>query len=202
MLQYKAIIFDLGNVVFNVDFKLIYKYWSEKSEVEFQKIKEYIELNKNFNLLERGDISEEQFRKETNEKLGMNLSDKDFDEGLCSLYLDLCEGIDELLDKLKQNYRVIALSNTNSIHKRAWSVKYKDTMRKFEKIFCSNELNTRKPEKEIYTIALSYLQLEPDEVIFLDDNEENIQAAKNLGIKTILVKSPEQMRNELEIILK
>jgi putative hydrolase of the HAD superfamily len=201
--MYKGLIFDLGNVVFNVDFSLIYKHWSELSGIPVSTIKNYFEHDKHFDMLERDDISEEEYRNITQKNLGMDLSDKDFDEGLTALYLNECDDINSLLKELKKNYRIIALSNTNIIHKRVWRKKYKDTMDQFEKIFCSHEINSRKPEKGPYLIALDYLKMKPEEVIFLDDKEENIEPAKTLGLKTITVKSPAQMRtelNELEII--
>lgn len=201
-MNYRALIFDLGNVVFNVAFDNIYQHWAKHSGVPFEKIKNYFRKDINFDLLERGDLSEAEYRSITKKNLGMNLSDKIFDEGLTALYLDECEGINPLLKSLKKNYRVIALSNTNSIHKKVWGKKYEDTMNLFEKIFCSHEINTRKPELKPYLIALDYLKLPAEEVIFLDDKEENIEPAKQLGIKTITVTSPEQMRNQLSKLVK
>ncbi|MBS1515579.1 MAG: HAD family phosphatase [Bacteroidetes bacterium] len=197
-MNFKALIFDLGNVVFNVDFNCIYEHWSKHSGVSFDKIKNYFESTDYFDLLERSDLSEEEYRSITNKVIGMNLPDKIFDEGLTALYLDECEGINSLLKSLKKNYTVIALSNTNSIHKRVWRKKYEETMNHFEKIFCSHEINTRKPELQPYLIALDYLKVNAEEVIFLDDKPENIEPAKQLGIKTITVTSPAQMRIELK----
>lgn len=200
--MYKALIFDLGNVVFNVDMNLIPIHWAERSGIPLEKIKKYFETDKSFDKFERGDLTEEEYRKITNENLGMNLSEKDFDEGLTALYLDETDDINSLLKELKKNYRIIALSNTNIIHKRVWREKYKDTMDQFEKIFSSHEINTRKPETEPYLIALNYLKMKPEEVIFLDDKPENIEPAKTLGMKTITVRSPAQMRNELKTLVK
>ena len=200
--MYKALIFDLGNVVFNVDMNLIPIHWAERSGIPLEKIKKYFETDKSFDKFERGDLTEEEYRKITNENLGMNLSEKDFDEGLTALYLDETDDINSLLKELKKNYRIVALSNTNIIHKRVWRKKYKDTMDQFEKIFSSHEINTRKPETEPYLIALNYLKMKPEEVIFLDDKPENIEPAKTLGMKTLTVKSPAQMRNELKTLVK
>lgn len=196
----KALIFDLGNVVFNVDMDLIPIHWAENSGIPLEKIKNYFEKDKNFDKFERGDLTEEEYREITNENLEMNLNEKDFDDGLTALYLDETHDINSLLKELKMNYRIIALSNTNIIHKRVWRKKYKDTMDEFEKIFSSHEINTRKPETEPYLIALDYLKMKPEEVIFLDDKPENIEPAKTLGMKTITVKSPIQMRKELNEI--
>ena len=56
---------------------------------------------------------------------------------------------------------------------------------------------TRKPEQKIYEIALDRLQLMPHEAVFIDDKEENIAAAVELGIHGILFTSPEQVIKEL-----
>ena len=120
--------------MFNVDMNLIPIHWAENSGIPYEVIKKYFEADKNFDKFERGDLTEEQYRKITNENLGMNLSEKDFDEGLTALYLDETDDINSLLKVLKENYRIIALSNTNIIHKRVWRNKYKDTMDRFEKI--------------------------------------------------------------------
>ena len=197
----KALIFGLGNVVFNVDMDLIPIHWAERSGIPYEVIKKYFEADKNFDKFERGDLTEEEYREITNNNLQMNLSEKDFDDGLTALYLDETHDINSLLKELKMNYRIIALSNTNIIHKRVWRKKYKDTMDEFEKIFSSHEINTRKPETEPYLIALDYLKMKTEEVIFLDDKPENIEPAKTLGMKTITVKSPIQMRKELNEII-
>jgi epoxide hydrolase-like predicted phosphatase len=55
----------------------------------------------------------------------------------------------------------------------------------------------RKPEQRIYKIALDRLQAVPRETVFIDDKEENIAAAVELGIHGILFTSPEQVIKEL-----
>jgi HAD superfamily hydrolase (TIGR01509 family) len=127
----------------------------------------------------------------------MKLSDEEFDKGWCDLYLDAYNDIDNLLSGLKHKHRLVALTNTNAIHYKAWRVKYADTLKHFEKIFSSHEIGTRKPEEKSFKIVLDYLQCKPSETIFLDDNADNIHGADELGIATILVTSQEQMKEEL-----
>jgi putative hydrolase of the HAD superfamily len=55
----------------------------------------------------------------------------------------------------------------------------------------------RKPEQWIYKIALDRLQVTPRETVFIDDKEENIAAAVELGIHGILFTSPGQVIKEL-----
>lgn len=68
----------------------------------------------------------------------------------------------------------------------------------FNPCLLSYNINTRKPYQESYQKLLSELQLPAADVVFIDDKEENIAAAKKLGIDAILFQSANQIRHELE----
>ena len=55
-----------------------------------------------------------------------------------------------------------------------------------DKIFVSYELGLLKPDKAIYQSVLAKLNAKPEEVIFIDDKRENVEAAKSLGINGIV----------------
>ncbi len=195
---YKAIIFDLGKVVFDVSFDRSFQYWATSSDRQFDDIKNKFQFDNIFDKFEKDEISSGQFRTEISQRLNLKLSDQEFDKGWCDLYLDIYIGIDNLLEDLKQNYKIVALTNTNIIHSKVWKIKYADTLQHFEKIFSSHELKERKPDTKAYQIVLDYLGIEPQQAVFLDDNIDNIKGADQLGIKTILVTSYKQMTEELK----
>lgn len=56
----------------------------------------------------------------------------------------------------------------------------------FDGAVTSGQVGTIKPDKAIYQTVLSKYQLNPDDTLFLDDRPENVQAAQELGINTIL----------------
>lgn len=195
--RHGTIIFDLGKVVFNLSFDRTFQFWSTASGRQLDGIKSKFRFDGLFDKFESGKISSKKFRAEVSQRLDLKLSDEAFDKGWCDIYLDVYNGIDNLLVDLKRNYKLVALTNTNIIHDRVWKAKYADTLRHFEKVFCSHELKTKKPESKAYQIVLDYLQVKPQQTIFLDDNINNIKGAAELGIGTILVKSQKQMRDEL-----
>ena len=197
--MYKALIFDLGKVVFDLSFDRVFQFWADTSGKNYAEIKGRFRFDEIFDKFEKGDISPEEFRSTISERLGLTLTDQEFDGGWCDLYLDAYWGIDKLLVELKQNYQLVALTNTNSIHSAVWQIKYADTLQYFQKVFSSHELKERKPDKQVYQIVLDYLQAAPQQVIFLDDTLDNIKGADQLGLKTILVTSYEQMVAELRI---
>jgi putative hydrolase of the HAD superfamily len=198
MTTYKAIIFDLGKVVFDLSFDRIFQYWSDASGKPFDDIKSKFKFNYIFDQFEKDEISATRFRNHLSKRLDIKLSDYEFDKGWCDLYLDTYIGINDFLESFKQNYKLVALTNTNIIHSRIWKVKYAGTLKYFERIFCSHEMGERKPDSKAFQIVLDYLQFAPQQTVFLDDNIENIKGAEALGIKSILATSFEQMKGELQ----
>ena len=193
----KAIIFDLGKVIFDISFDLVFDFWAERSGTNSIDLKNRFLFYVATDDFERGDISVEEFRAKVKHRLNMSLEDIQFDKGWNNLYLDVYPGIDELLQDLQKDYKVVALSNTNLIHKWDWAIRYKETLKYFEKVFSSHEIRSRKPEEKAFRTVLEYLDVKPTEAIFLDDNLENISGARSLGIETIHVTSPDLLRDEL-----
>ena len=197
MNPYKAIIFDLGKVVFDLSFDRVFYFWAHASGVKYDEIKSNFRFDDTFDKFEKDEITAKEFRFQISERLQLTLTDQMFDEGWCDLYLDTYRGIDSVLANLKQRFQLVALTNTNSIHSKVWNTKYAGTLHYFQKIFSSHELKERKPDAKAYQIVLDYLQVEPRQTVFLDDNMDNVKGAERLGIKAILVTSFEQMTTAL-----
>ncbi len=70
----------------------------------------------------------------------------------------------------------------------------------FDEIIYSCLEGLRKPEKEIYLLSINRIGCKPDEIIFVDDREENVIAAKQLGIHGIQFLSSDQVKKDIESI--
>lgn len=68
----------------------------------------------------------------------------------------------------------------------------------FKDIVVSGVEKTRKPHSDFYEILLNRHALDADRTLFIDDNKRNIEAANQLGFKTILFTSPENLNKELK----
>jgi len=67
----------------------------------------------------------------------------------------------------------------------------------FDFFFSSCYVGLRKPSPQMYQLALDVLQCEPDEVAFVDDRANNVEAAASLGIHAIRYQGAEQLEREL-----
>jgi glucose-1-phosphatase len=196
--MYTSLIFDLGKVIFDYSWEKTFSHWSAVSGIESTYLQKNFSFDEAFKKFERGDVTPEEFRTHVSTKLGFNFSEEDFETGWNGLYLESFPGIKEMLFSLRENYKVVALSNTNVLHAKKFPGMFEDELQHFGKIFLSHELRARKPEAESFLPVLNYLQENPRRVLFMDDIHSNIVGAENLGIKGIHVKSPQQMMADLK----
>lgn len=192
---FKNIIFDLGNVLIDLNVKLTVNSFGSGISAFY-----HSKMNPNFvktaHKFERGQISASEFRKTVSDIYNLNLSDFDFDNSWNAMILFMPDYRIKFLEKIKNKYRIFVLSNINDIHYNHLikSDYWKPEL--FEKVYFSHLIGMRKPEPEIYLKVLNENNLTANETIFVDDNLENIEAAKKLGVHSI------QIKNEVVDILK
>ena len=197
MKQYRAIIFDCGGVLFDFSPDKVFDYWAQVSGTDANVLSHRFVFGEIYHQFERGELDASAFRKQILNMLEIDITDEDFDEGWNCLYGDIIPGIEQVLQHLKRQYRLVALTNTNEIHARKWRTMCASLVCLFEKVFSSHEIHARKPEPKVYETVLKYLGLQPEHVIFLDDNPEYVRAASRMNITSIQVTSLVQMIGEL-----
>ena len=101
-----------------------------------------------------------------------------------------------IIRKLKANYKLAIVSNANAVE--AATPQAAGIYREFDTVILSYKVGVRKPDPKIYQIAINQLQLAPEEIIFVDNNQENFGEANKLGLKGILFKNTEQFKDELK----
>lgn len=109
------------------------------------------------------------------------------------------EGTVGILKKLveNENYQVVALTNWSD-ETFPIALERFDFLHWFEGILVSGEEKTRKPFKDIYELTLNRFNIEAERAVFIDDNLRNVNAAKEMGIKTIHFQNPIQLEEELK----
>jgi 2-haloacid dehalogenase len=104
----------------------------------------------------------------------------------------------EIFKQLKETgkYKIYALT-TWSAETFPIALELYEFLHWFDGRVVSGEEKMRKPFPEFYQLILDRFQLTAQETLFIDDNVRNVEAAQNLGIKTIRFQSPSQLKNEL-----
>lgn len=201
----KNIIFDLGDVILNIDVPVASLSFAKLSGREQAEILTLFQEKDLFRQFETGALNEEGFRNYIRELLVFpDWTDEMIDTAWNSLLLDIPSERIELLKKLKAHYKLFLLSNTSSIHitqvnkilEAATGIKKLDDL--FDKVYLSYEMGLMKPAAEIYQQVLDQEGLVAEETLFLDDNLANIEGAAALGIATIHVRKPTTILEYLE----
>lgn len=209
--EYTAIIFDLGNVVIELDEEYLLSEFSKLTDLNEKEIwSRYLELSEVYEAHETGHLSDEVFRLKIREGYGIypDVSDQHLDDVWSLILKGIPKGIADPLQELKKTHRLFVLSNTNSIHfKRFEEIAYRDLgnglfKECFEKTYYSNEIGLRKPDPRSWQLILNQNSLEPEKTLFLDDRLENIEAANELGIKAVHVPSPQETIKVLNVWMK
>ncbi|RNI28136.1 HAD family phosphatase [Rufibacter immobilis] len=192
----KNIIFDLGGVIINIDYAkstdALRAFTASETQVDFSQ-KAQSEL---FDLYERGDISDAEFREGLRKEYGINATDAQIDQAWNTMLLDIPAERIELLRALKKHYRLYLLSNTNAIHMVAFNKIVSDSYgipsldELFDKPYYSHLVRKRKPGAEVFEHILAENRLKAEETLFIDDSIQHIVGAQQVGLQTIHLAPP------------
>lgn len=163
-------------------------------------IEEYIpqarraEWIKRVDSLDRGDVTEADFVRLMSKEEGIGeKAITNFIEKAPVLNGELMH----FLQQLKDKYSIGLLTNApRSIVERV----LKDKISLFDILIISSDVHILKPNQKIFELAVAKAKCDPKDIIFIDDNPENIAAAKNCGINGIVFKDIESLIKEFSAV--
>jgi len=183
-------IFDMGNVIIDIDFKRVLGVWSNLSGTPLATLNERFSMGDVFQQHERGEISDEDFAEELCKEMGVALSFEQFEAGWQAVFVGLRPEVIALFKTLReQGHRVVVLSNTNRLHLNFWPENYPEIAANADAIYLSQELGMRKPEPRIFDYVLHKEGVDASQAVFFDDVLENVEAARSVGINAVLVEN-------------
>ena len=206
MKKIKYIIFDLGAVLLNIDYQKTIDGFNKLGVKNASKFYSKKTQKNIFDLLECGKISEQRFVNKFQETYD-KASYAEIISAWNALLLDLPQSRVNLLKRIRKKYDIFLLSNTNSIHinefrKQIGETKYLEFYNLFKKVYYSYEIGFRKPNKEAFQVILNENNMNPREVLFVDDSPQHIKGAKLLGIQTYHLKDNEDISSVLPDIIQ
>ncbi len=204
----KAIIFDLGGVLIDLDLERCRKAFAE--DVGYRKINELLDAwhQKGFySDLEEGKLSADEFRRKIIEGSAFAghsapstesvpsaesvpaVSPDDVDHAMWALLTGIEPYKIDFLRELSGKYDLYLLSNNNGISMVRCRQIFEEAGLPMEKVFrkqyLSYEMKMLKPSPQIYRAVIEDIGLSPDEMLFIDDSVSNVAAAASLGIHAV-----------------
>lgn len=146
---------------------------------------------------ERGELSLDAYLQATVFYVPRPFTQEEFKEFFFSLSTEN-SGTRQLLDELTEAGRyLLGTLNNESAELNAYRIRRFQLTRNFKVFFSSCYLGVRKPDADIYRRALDISQRNPEECIFIDDRELNLECAGHLGIRTVHFQNPQQLAKDL-----
>ena len=201
MYSIKNIIFDLGGVLLDIDYKKTTNAFIELGVTDFDSMFSQFQSDALFTRLETGTISEADFFDCLRKTIPHSVTDAQLETAWNALIMQFRIESLACLEQLASRFNIYLLSNTNSIHLRYFRQSFTQETGKanldnyFRTAWYSHLVGLRKPEKEIYEFALADAGILASETLFIDDSINNIEAAAAIGIKTKHLLPGEKIEN-------
>ena len=190
-IPYKAILFDLGGVLIDIDYQATEQAFVKLGVQDFSARYTQFAQEDLFDLFETGQISPQHFINKLlpittpgtspnqvyaawNEMLGFFPPDK------IQFLMNLCKELP-----------IFMLSNTNAIHWELVIQRWKKSSEipldeVLDQIFLSHEIKQRKPHPSTFEWVLEQMKMSPDEVLFIDDSPQHVEGAIKAGLNAVL----------------
>ncbi len=194
-MEIKAVFFDIGNVLLGYDWKKAVEFISQKSGVSAQEVGKRF-WDAGFAKFEKGFVSQDQFFGAMAELIGFTGTVEELTLLCSDIFFPLDDNI-AVARRLASRVELGIISNTNQAHMDFVKPRY-DFWDLFKVRIYSHEVHARKPEREIFETALNEMNVHADESLFIDDLEENIDAARQFGWRAIRVEPQTDLAREIE----
>ena len=184
MIDFKNIVFDLGNVLVRLDEARFFNAMASLGLAEYLDERLHPESRQLMHKLGLGLVSTGDFCNEVRRLSGMDIADRQIVDATNTMLVEIPEVKKEALLKLKaQGKRLFLLSNTLDIHwdycvERLFPYKGYRVEDYFESVFLSQRMHMEKPDPKIFKEVVRQTGIGPDDTLFIDDLEANCIAAR------------------------
>ena len=194
MAAIKNLIFDLGNVLYDIDFK---KMNAAFTSIGIEGMDKHFTLNKSHPLfldLEMGFINEQAFYDGVRALVNLPLTNEQIQFAWNALLVGFRKNSIEWIKQNNTKYNTFLYSNTNQIHHDYFIVEFENKVANYSFVslfktpYYSHEMGMRKPDPASFTYILEKEGLMASETLFIDDNEPNIIAAASVGLQVLHLK--------------
>jgi len=192
-----ALLFDLGRVVLDIDFRRATASWAGHAGCEPAELAARFSADEALRRYESGKISDDDYFARLRRLLGVELSDAQLLEGWNAIFVGAIPGIAPLLARAARHLPLYALSNTNPPHVAYFSSAYADLLGHFREMYLSSTIGHLKPDAAAYDHVVRAIGAPAERIVFFDDLAENVESARAFGLKAVKVASSEDVESAL-----
>lgn len=188
----KNVILDIGGVLVDIDEQATYDAFDRilrkdsKVDLNWENLPEVVVG------METGTWTKELFKDTMLGHCKPHVSASQMVDAWCAMLNEFPGRRVNLVKQLSEKYNVYVLSNTNVYHVSFFEIEFENRFGHnfhdlFSKVYFSNEIGCRKPNKQAFEHVLQDAGLNPAETVMVDDREDNCKGAESVGMQSILV---------------
>ncbi len=179
----QGIIFDFGGVIHSFDYGDFFRRFRSRTDRTFEEMVSLVAGSGLPGGYESGEISSGEFFREIASLCGLRVTEEKFLSAFVAIFTPIDPTI-RLIRALSRSYRLGLLSNTNEWHFEH-HIRGLEFFPLFDAVTLSYQVGTMKPAEAIYRESLRSIGLPPEECVFIDDREENVEGARRMNIHAI-----------------
>ena len=193
----KALLFDLGGVVMEIDFNRAFAHWQPMSRLSLAELKAAFSFDEPYQRHERGEISAADYFAHLAQHLQLRGDPVRIAEGWNSIFISEISEARRMVQAARAKLPCFAFTNTNAAHQAAWSARFPAVMQAFDRVFVSSEIGHRKPERSAFEFVAQTIGAPMASILFFDDTRENVEGALAAGLQAVHVRGPADVKAAL-----
>ncbi|MBL6854132.1 MAG: HAD family phosphatase [Alphaproteobacteria bacterium] len=199
----EALLFDLGNVILDIDFKRTTARWAEYAGCDAKTLwKRYRPGDPSHRQHERGEIDDAGYFAALRTILEIDLTDEQFLDGWNATFGGPIAGVEDWIAPACSAVPAYVFSNTNPAHELYFRANYDDLLRPFRTVFTSSGIGHRKPDREAFAFVAREMGVAPGSILFFDDALPNVEGARIAGMQAVHVRSNQDVLDALKPIIR
>lgn len=196
----RALLFDLGGVLIDINFQRAFENWQTLSTLSLEGISERFGFDEAYEQHERGEISAAAYFAHLARELQLQGDHQAIARGWNAIFTGEISETLALVQAARAHLPCFAFSNSNAVHQAAWSAMFPRVVQAFDRIFVSSDIGLRKPERQAFEHIAREIRVAPQAMLFFDDLAENVAGAQAAGLQAVHVRGPADVRMALQSI--
>lgn len=195
----RAVIFDLGNVLIGFDHRIAVSKIAPHTPAQAQEIYDLFFDSKLTREFEKGKINPLEFFEKVKSALDLKISYEKFLPIWNEIFFRKPE-TEEFIRALSPDLTLVLLSNINKLHYDYCIDNFSSSISlfDFDKVIPSCATGFVKPQKEIYDLAIRAAGVDLENIVYVDDRQDLVEAARSYGLASIQFQGAQQLKKEFQ----
>jgi len=193
--QIDLLLFDLGGVLVELGDPSEKTAWFDPALTARENWNRWL-TSPNSQAFERGEISPEQFANQFLRENRIEIDTRDFLQQYKDWVLGFYPGALSLMQQLSNHYTIGVFSNITEVHWPEIKLELEQSQA-ISHYFASYLMGQAKPERHAFLYVAEQMKVAPDSILFIDDNEINVEGAKSAGMYAEVARGMDQLKTAL-----